>query len=206
MLIASAKMGRVIHKVESRNNPGDILLPWNCASVRKSHIPHSSFKVASTPNRTKTNHHWLNHLQTLHTYYATSLAVGVSGSYLIGRKKAGKKWGIFLPTIFLPTINFYRQIFLPTFFLQTRTSIFWLKNTRRLSNIIGLSIRFKIRLRLLKLNKMMGQGKRSMLFVSATYRSRDFGMGVTKILTQVSFVSFVETDFFSKWNSLKNGF
>ena len=99
-------MERGIHKVESRNNTGDILLPWNCASVRISHIPHSSFKVASTPNRTKTNHHWLNHLQTLHTYYATSLVVGVSGIYLIGRKKAGKKWGIFLPVwrIFLPTI------------------------------------------------------------------------------------------------------
>ena len=102
-------MGRVIHKVESRNNPGDILLPWNCASVRKSHIPHSSFKVASTPNWTKTNHHWLNHLQTLHTYYATSLAVGVSGSYLIGRKKAGKKWGIFLPVTNFFADNFFYQ-------------------------------------------------------------------------------------------------
>ena len=181
-------MERGIHKVESRNNTGDILLPWNCASVRKSHIPHSSFKVASTPNWTKTNHHWLNHLQTLHTYYATSLVVGVSGIYLIGRKKAGKKWGIFLPvwriflpTIFLPTI-FTNEYSYRHFFLQTRTSIFWLKNTLRLSNILGLSIRFKIRLRLLKLNKMMShQGKRLMLFVSATYGSRDFGMGVTKI-------------------------
>ena len=33
-------------------------------------------------NLTKTNHHWLNHLQTLHTQlnYTTSLAVGLRGS------------------------------------------------------------------------------------------------------------------------------
>ena len=41
---------------------------------------------------------------------------------------------LFLPTIILTTINFYQQIFLPTFFLQTRTfSISQLKNTLSLS-------------------------------------------------------------------------
>ena len=33
-----------------------------------SQIPHPSTKVVSTSNRTKFKHHWLNHLQTLHTH------------------------------------------------------------------------------------------------------------------------------------------
>ena len=33
-----------------------------------SQIPRPSPRVASTPNRTKTNHHWLNHQQTLQTH------------------------------------------------------------------------------------------------------------------------------------------
>ena len=50
-------------------------------NVLRSH-PHPSPRVASTPNRTKTNHHLLNHVPTLHTYthtlsYATSLTVGL---------------------------------------------------------------------------------------------------------------------------------
>ena len=39
-------------------------------NVLRSH-PHPSPRVASTPNRTKTNHHLLNHVQTLHTYTHT---------------------------------------------------------------------------------------------------------------------------------------
>ena len=35
-------------------------------------IPHPSLRIAWTPNKTKTNHHWLNRLQALHTLsYAT---------------------------------------------------------------------------------------------------------------------------------------
>ena len=34
-------------------------------------IPHPSLRVASNPNKTKTNYHWLNHLTTLHTHYIT---------------------------------------------------------------------------------------------------------------------------------------
>ena len=34
-----------------------------------------------------------------------------------GSEKFFCQWRIFLPTLFLPTINFYRWIFLPTFFL-----------------------------------------------------------------------------------------
>ena len=50
-----------------------------------SQIPHPSPKEASTSNRTKINHHLLNHLQTLHTHthtlnYATSQAVGPRGT------------------------------------------------------------------------------------------------------------------------------
>ena len=64
--------------IKSWNNPGDISLPWNCASALKSNTHHPAF--ASTHNRTKTNHHWLNHLQTLHTLNcATSLVVGLRG-------------------------------------------------------------------------------------------------------------------------------
>ena len=51
--------------IKSWNNPGDTSLPGNCASVQ---IPHPSLWVAWNPNKTKTNHHWLNHLQTLHTH------------------------------------------------------------------------------------------------------------------------------------------
>ena len=36
-------------------------------------VPHPSPRVTATSSRTKTNHHWLNHLQTLHTYWITSL-------------------------------------------------------------------------------------------------------------------------------------
>ena len=64
--------------IKSWNNTGAISLPWNCKYYK---IPHPSLRVASNSNQTKTNHHWLNHLQTLHTlYYATSLMVGLSGS------------------------------------------------------------------------------------------------------------------------------
>ena len=31
-------------------------------------VPHPSPRVTATSSRTKANHHWLNHLQTLHTY------------------------------------------------------------------------------------------------------------------------------------------
>ena len=80
-----------VQPLKSWNNPGDILLSWKCASVIKSHLP--SFRVASTPNKTKSNQHGLNHLQTLHKHththtrthaytlnYASLLAVGVNGS------------------------------------------------------------------------------------------------------------------------------
>ena len=33
-----------------------------------SKIPHPSPRMGSTPNRTKTNHHWLNHLKILYTH------------------------------------------------------------------------------------------------------------------------------------------
>ena len=42
------------------NNPGNIPLPRNCASVLKVQLV--SPRVISASNRTKTNHHWLNHL------------------------------------------------------------------------------------------------------------------------------------------------
>ena len=59
----------------------------------------------------------------------------------------------FFADYFLPTINFYRLIFLLTF------SIFLLRNT------LSLSIRLEIRLKFLKLNKIMSdQGKRLMFF------------------------------------------
>ena len=58
-------LGFIHPSIESWNNPGDISLPWNCQC---SQIPHPSTKVASTCNRTKINHHRLNHLQTLHTH------------------------------------------------------------------------------------------------------------------------------------------
>ena len=47
-----------------------------------SQISHLSPRVESTPNRTKTNHHWLNHLQAIHITldYATPLAAGLTGS------------------------------------------------------------------------------------------------------------------------------
>ena len=38
---------------------------------KRSQIPHPSPRVASTSNRTKTNHHWLNHQQTIHVYTHT---------------------------------------------------------------------------------------------------------------------------------------
>ena len=62
----------------------------------------------------------------------------------------------FCRLLFLTTINFYQQIFLPTFFLQTRTfSISQLKNT------LSLSIRLYIRVKLLKRNKIIAdQGKK----------------------------------------------
>ena len=46
--------------------------PWKHFTFLKlckcSQIPHPSPRVASTHNRTKTNHHQLNHLQTLHKH------------------------------------------------------------------------------------------------------------------------------------------
>ena len=53
----------------------------------------STPRVASTPNRTKTNHHWLNPLQTLHTYNLRHLACGRSEGKLsnpCGNKR--KSW------------------------------------------------------------------------------------------------------------------
>ena len=38
---------------------------------KRSQIPHPSPRVASISNRTKTNHHWLNHQQTIHVYTHT---------------------------------------------------------------------------------------------------------------------------------------
>ena len=58
-----------VQPLKSWNNPGDILLSWKCASVIKSHLP--SLRVASTPNKTKSNQHGLNHLQTLHKHTHT---------------------------------------------------------------------------------------------------------------------------------------
>ena len=40
--------------------------PENCTSVLKSHTRHPSVTLA--PNITKTNQHWVNHLQTLYTH------------------------------------------------------------------------------------------------------------------------------------------
>ena len=55
------------------------LKSWNNSIKHFPSITHQP--VASTPNRTKTNHCWLNHLQTLHTLnYVTLLAVGLRGS------------------------------------------------------------------------------------------------------------------------------
>ena len=79
-----------VQPLKSWNNPGDILLSWKCASVVKS--PPPSLRVASTPNKTKSNQHGLiiykhstnththtrTHAYTLH--YASLLAVGVNGS------------------------------------------------------------------------------------------------------------------------------
>ena len=55
------------------------LKSWNNSTKHFASITHQP--VASTPNRTKTNHCWLNHLQTLHTLnYVTLLVVGLRGS------------------------------------------------------------------------------------------------------------------------------
>ena len=51
--------------IKSWNNPGDISLSWNCASVLKCHN-HQSEEQQPTREQ-KINHHCLNHLQTLHT-------------------------------------------------------------------------------------------------------------------------------------------
>ena len=50
---------------------------WKC-----SQISHTSPRLESIPNRTKTNHHWLNDLQPTHTTlnYATPLPVGLRRS------------------------------------------------------------------------------------------------------------------------------
>ena len=66
-----------IHKV--------LELPWRHFTSLKLHkcseIPHPSPRVTSISNRTKTNHCWLNLLQTLHIhYYANSLAKRLRGS------------------------------------------------------------------------------------------------------------------------------
>ena len=88
---------------------------------------------------------------------------GISyGPYTLSEEKKSVKndeffcqWRIFLPTIFLLSINFYRRIFLPTFFYK------W----EHYKNTLSLSIRLKIRLKLLKLNKITNdQGKRLMFF------------------------------------------
>ena len=53
--------------------------------------------------------------------------------YLVGRKKVGKKWRIFLPvTNFFVDYLFYQRLFLPTntlteYFLQTRIFSIFLK-------------------------------------------------------------------------------
>ena len=52
--------------MKSWKNPRDISFLRNCTTVLRSHTHHP--EVASTSNRTKYNHHWLNHLQTLHTH------------------------------------------------------------------------------------------------------------------------------------------
>ena len=53
-----------IHKVLEK--------PWKHFTSLKlckcSQIPHPSPRVASTSNRTETNHHWLKYLQTLQTH------------------------------------------------------------------------------------------------------------------------------------------
>ena len=47
-----------------------------------SWILHPLPRVASTPNRTKTNHYWLDHLQALHTLnYTTTFKKGQSRSF-----------------------------------------------------------------------------------------------------------------------------
>ena len=57
------------HKTK-RGNPGLNLHPhFASMKLRKCfQIPYTSPRVASTPNRTKINHHWLNHLQILYTH------------------------------------------------------------------------------------------------------------------------------------------
>ena len=49
---------------------------------KSSQISHQSPRVETTPKRTKTNHHWLNHLQPIliTLIYANPLAVGLRGS------------------------------------------------------------------------------------------------------------------------------
>ena len=72
---------------------------WNLGPTPRPHvfflklckcfqILHLSPRVTSTPNRTKTKHHWLNHLQILHTHTlnnATSLA-------LVLRERSQTSW------------------------------------------------------------------------------------------------------------------
>ena len=46
--------------------------------------PTSITMSSITPNRTKANHHWLNHVQILNTQnYATSLTVGLTENFQI---------------------------------------------------------------------------------------------------------------------------
>ena len=46
--------------------------PWRHFTSLKQckcyQIPHPPLRVVSAPNKTKTNYHWLNHLQKLHTH------------------------------------------------------------------------------------------------------------------------------------------
>ena len=55
--------------MKSWNNTRDVSFPRNCESVLRSDTHHP--EVASNSNRTKNNHHWLNHLQILHTHTHT---------------------------------------------------------------------------------------------------------------------------------------
>ena len=66
-----------------------------------SQIPQPLPRAAENPNRTKTNHHPLNHLQSLHTHalnYATLLPTCVSGSSQTpGVKNLGFTSSFFIP-------------------------------------------------------------------------------------------------------------
>ena len=71
-----------LHPQSWNNRLETFHLPISLKLCKCSQISCPSPRVESTPNRKKTNHHWLNNLQPIHTTlnYATSLTVGLRGS------------------------------------------------------------------------------------------------------------------------------